>query len=333
MGFKTINDFPESTNPSGDWFALIDDGTGCYKKVKLSNLPGGGGGGSTTTTTTSTSSSSTSSTTSTSTTTSCTATDSDAQAFITSAEITSCSVKVAINTLVINLKASNLWNKMKAIYPFVGGSVQSANAVNLKNPGTFNLTFNGTGWIFDISGITPNGSSTYAETNLVPFTEYASPNSISLGFYCMTNDPIISPTYHYQIGAYESGGTNPETGMFFYEGGTGNKQRVILGDQQAVEVNYTSFNGFHVASRTSSSSLSYYRNGVQLGTTNTNVVSGNLPNYENFIFAANVNGSPGSFSTEKLSFVFIGDGLNSGEVTTFNTIVNTFQTSLGRNVV
>lgn len=39
MANKTINDFPESTSPSGEWFVLVDDGTGCYKKVKLKNLP------------------------------------------------------------------------------------------------------------------------------------------------------------------------------------------------------------------------------------------------------------------------------------------------------
>lgn len=56
MANKTINDYPESTSPSGEWYVLVDDGTGCYKKVKLSNLPGGG---STSTTSSSTSSSTT----------------------------------------------------------------------------------------------------------------------------------------------------------------------------------------------------------------------------------------------------------------------------------
>lgn len=40
MATKTIKDFPESTSPSGEWYVLVDDGTGCYKKVKLKNIPG-----------------------------------------------------------------------------------------------------------------------------------------------------------------------------------------------------------------------------------------------------------------------------------------------------
>lgn len=76
MANKTIKDFPESTSPSGDWFILVDDGTGCYKKVKLRNIPGTTFPSTTSstttnlTTTTSSTSTSTSSTTSSTTTTS-----------------------------------------------------------------------------------------------------------------------------------------------------------------------------------------------------------------------------------------------------------------------
>ena len=51
------------------------------------------------------------------------ATDADADAFIAAAGITDATQKSAINTLVVGLKADSLWTKMKAIYPFVGGTV------------------------------------------------------------------------------------------------------------------------------------------------------------------------------------------------------------------
>ena len=51
--------------------------------------------------------------------------DADAQAFITAAAITNANQQTAINTLVVSLKSYGLWTKMKAIYPFVGGSASS----------------------------------------------------------------------------------------------------------------------------------------------------------------------------------------------------------------
>lgn len=40
-------------------------------------------------------------------------------------------VEESINELVKDLKSNNLWDKMKAIYPFVGGTV-SSHRFNLK---------------------------------------------------------------------------------------------------------------------------------------------------------------------------------------------------------
>jgi len=51
------------------------------------------------------------------------AVDADAQAFITAANITNTTQQSAIDTLVKSLKTANIWTKMKAIYPFVGGTL------------------------------------------------------------------------------------------------------------------------------------------------------------------------------------------------------------------
>ena len=56
--------------------------------------------------------------------------DTDALSFITAASITDATQKTAINTLVKDLKIANIWTKMKAIYPFVGGNA-IAHAYNL----------------------------------------------------------------------------------------------------------------------------------------------------------------------------------------------------------
>ena len=99
--------------------------------------------------------------------------DPDAQAFITAAGITDPTQQSAINTLVVGLKADNLWTSMQAIYPFVGGTA-SSHKYNLKDPRDLDaakrLVFNG-GWTHNADGITGNGVNTYAETfNNVPFS-------------------------------------------------------------------------------------------------------------------------------------------------------------------
>ena len=336
MAFKTIHDFPESTNPSGDWFVLVDDGTGCYKKVKLSNLPGGGGsttsttttaGGSTTSTTTTAAGSTTTSTS----TTACSASDPDAIEFIEDAGITSCTEKVAINNLVIALKEFGIWNKMYAIYPFVGGSA-SSTAFNLKNPAQYNLSYTG-GLTYASTGVKPNGTTGFANTGLNPFTDVTNPNSISIGVYSRENPDVN--TFRVQIGAYESGGTNPETSIFFWDNGGVDTQTTYLGDQQIITVApKNSFSGFHVATRTSDSLFKYFRNNVSQGT-NTTTVTGALPNRDIYVFATNssIAGGADLFSDLELAFAFIGNGLSDSEVANYTTAVAAFQTALGRNVV
>ena len=110
--------------------------------------------------------------------------DPDAQAFITAAGITNPTQQGAINTLVVALKGYSIWTKFKAIYPIVGG-VASSHAVNLKTPGTYNLSFT-TGWTHSSTGMTPNGTSAYADTGLNDNT-VLSLNSAHILFYSRTN--------------------------------------------------------------------------------------------------------------------------------------------------
>ncbi|MGA1049840.1 MAG: hypothetical protein ACO3UU_17695, partial [Minisyncoccia bacterium] len=80
--------------------------------------------------------------------------------------------KTAINTLVVNLKAANIWTKMKALYPFIG-STATSQKFNLINPAdtnaAFRLSFQG-GWTHSSTGALPNGTNAYAETYIIPST-------------------------------------------------------------------------------------------------------------------------------------------------------------------
>jgi len=96
-------------------------------------------------------------------------TDADAQAFITAAAITDATQQAAIDTLVKGMKADGIWTKMKAIYPFVGGTA-TTHKWNLKDPrdldAAFRLVFNG-GWTHSSTGATPNGTNGFTGVRIV----------------------------------------------------------------------------------------------------------------------------------------------------------------------
>jgi len=100
--------------------------------------------------------------------------DPDAQAFLTAAAITDPTITSAIDTLVVDLKGYGIWNKMKAIYPFVGGTA-SSHKFNLKDPrdldAAFRLVFIG-GWTHSVNGVQGNLTNAFADTYLVPSTNF-----------------------------------------------------------------------------------------------------------------------------------------------------------------
>ena len=88
--------------------------------------------------------------------------DPDVRSFITATGITSQTIIDAISELVFNLKSNNLWGKIYAIYPFVGGSA-SSHSYNLKNTAQFQITWGG-GVTHNANGITGNGTTGFGLT-------------------------------------------------------------------------------------------------------------------------------------------------------------------------
>lgn len=246
--------------------------------------------------------------------------DPDAQAFLTAAGITDATITSAINTLVVDLKAYSIWTKFKAIYPIVGGSA-SSHAVNLKTPGTHNLTF-ATGWTHSSNGMLPNGA-TYADTALNP-SSVLTLNSTHLSFYSRTNVSAVQR----DIAIYQVG-DNPTIAL-------GTNVGAEISDHynynQRISASIASATGFYIGTRTTSTSHKLYKNNSTLGT-NTTTNSNLLPNGNVFIGAANSTtlGST-SYSTKQCAFASIGDGLTDTDAANFYTAVQAMQTTLSRNV-
>jgi len=243
------------------------------------------------------------------------ATDADAASFFTAAGITDATQKNAVNQLVLDLKSNNLWTKMKALYPVVGGNA-TAHSYNLKNTSQFQLSFS-SGWIHSSTGMVGNGTSAYADTLFNPSVNSID-NSSHLSYYSRT---LVTES-KIEMGSYE--GTNFNqlaisfggTSYFNPNNGSG-----------SIQVNFaTNSKGFFIASRTSSTNV--------FGQQNTSQTSGIALTAKNNIntWLGAINNSTPYYSTKECALASIGDGLSTSEALAFNTIVQTFQTSLSRNV-
>lgn len=249
--------------------------------------------------------------------------DNDAFTFLTAAGITNTTQRNAINKLVIDLKYYNLWTKQKALYPFVGG-VAASHAVNLKTPGTYNLTFTA-GWTHSSTGALPNGTSDYANTNLTP-SSILTLNSTHLSFYSRTNN---SGNYA------DIGAANNSTSVGYLQ------MLLRWSDFKFYsEINDNDFNdntvsdslGFFLASRTSSTNVKTFKNS-SIVTTKTAANSTFLTSYSVLIGARNLqNGGISNYSNRQCAFASIGDGLTDVDALNFYRIVQQYQTNLGRQV-
>ena len=250
--------------------------------------------------------------------------DEDAQAFITAATITNSTQQSAIDTLVKALKTANIWTKMKALYPFVGGTA-AQHRFNLKDPRTVNaafyLDFLGGGG-HSATGYQPNGNS-YADTKLIPSANFPTISDISIGFYSRTN---IAQTSN-DIGVY----TSDIKALAIQTRWTDNKiysQCYRDPNPYSIMASNTDSSGLFTLSRTSTTSLKQFRNSSVIGTSTTSM-GGSIPT--NSICLSN-NGNSGSYSSREQAFAFIGNGLTDTEATNLYTAVQAYQTTLGRNV-
>jgi hypothetical protein len=252
-----------------------------------------------------------------------TVSDADAQAFVTNAGIVDQVEATAVNNLVTGLKADSLWTKMKALYPFVGGTA-SSHKFNLKDPrdlnAAFRLTFSG-GWTHSSTGALPNGSNAYANTSFTPSVNGTGLNNLHIGYYSRTNN---------SSGGGEMGIYGPPYTLMFVKWTNNNAYFGINGTYP--EVGNTNSGGLFVASRINSTTATLYRNNSKLLAASSTSTS--APSYPLFIGAVNAtNGTgPAYYTNRECAFATIGDGLTDAEATNFYNRVQTFQTALNRNV-
>lgn len=244
------------------------------------------------------------------------AVDPDAQAFITAAAITNPTQQSAINTLVVDLKGYSIWTKMKAVYPFVGGTA-STHKFNLKNPldtdAAFRLVFNG-GWTHSSLGALPNGTNAWADTKL-NLNTMNSINDISFGYYSRTNS----------VSNGSFGWANLSPAVELYIRYTGNVKYGYLFDAANNGGAATDCRGLNSMSRTASN-----QKYIQINNTINSYSSASSGSLSSKIFQFALGSQ--TYEDRQNAFGFIGNGLTNTELANLYTAVQAFQTTLGRQV-
>jgi hypothetical protein len=246
--------------------------------------------------------------------------DTDGNAFLLAAGITDPTISSAICTLVTSLKTNNLWTKLTAIYPFVGGTA-TTHKFNLKDPqdtnAAFRLSFVG-GWTHSSTGALPNGTNAYANTFNIPTLL----NSTHISVYLRTN----STGLFNDIGHATSTTPNSIILARYLDRFYGH-----INQSADTFTTNTDSRGFFLASRTASNAIGLYKNNSLL--LSSTVASTAIPTttitISAFQQAANVFTR---YSNRQVAFSSIGTGLTAAEASTYYNIIQTFQTSLSRQI-
>ncbi len=220
---------------------------------------------------------------------------------------------------------------MKALYPFVGGTA-AQHRFNLKDPRTVNeafyLQFNG-GFLHNELGVVPNGGNSWAN----PFftgTAFSSVNNAHISYYSQTSTETNNLSI--EIGCYQ--GANRQVGLSIRRPNNVSSG-ALFNETHYVSTTNTDAKGLYLLSRTANNSLKYYKNNTTLRTTTGINAISTLPSSNVILFTtSDLNNVPdGLYTTNKISsFISLGDGLTDTEAANFYTAVQTFQTTLGRQV-
>ncbi len=222
----------------------------------------------------------------------------------------------ALNTLESDLTTYGLTSKMKALYPMVGGTAakHKFNFMDAQDTdAAYRLVFNG-GWTHSSTGALPNGTNAFADTKLNASTVLASFNSNHISYYSRTQNLTDSANMG---------------------GGSGSAYLTL---ERSTQWNGNTFLNFaidpttslFINTRTANNVQKLYRNGSQLGSTNTTTITTSA-NAALYLGARNIGGG-NQYSVRECALASIGDGLNDTEASNFYTAVQTFQTTLGRQV-
>ena len=234
----------------------------------------------------------------------------------------------ATNTLFTDLKSTGIYNELVAFYPAIG-STSGSTALNGKRTSSeFDIEWlNPENMTFNASGATGNGSNTGGNTFIIPNTSLTQGNR-HMSFYS-TGDAGIT-TAGYELGGGTTGGVNNAL-IISYNGTVGYFS--FDGYKTYSNATQTGFYYTQISGSTSPYTMLGYQNGEEVlnvsstdnsrGSNYLSVLGDNRANIPSFAIQES--------SDKRMGWASFGNELTTTQITQFNSIVNTFQTTLGRN--
>jgi hypothetical protein len=246
-------------------------------------------------------------------------------AFAAATGITDATILNALNTFDTGLISNGLASKMKALYPFVGGTstTHKFNFMDARDvDAAFRLQFNG-GWVHSSGGIQGNGVNTYSDTYFKPSNNFSNHHLGGENIYSRTN--ISETSFDIAATGLAAGGNFNLTSRHSGAGG------VMSFQTGAPYINVVVSDSLGLSSGNSiaTNDRRIYKNGVKIGTdTVSNSELGTAKN----IYIGAVNYSTLFSSTRQYAFSSITEGMTDIDQTTLYTLVQALQTSLSRAV-
>lgn len=225
------------------------------------------------------------------------------------------------NNLIVDIKNAGVWDKLDALYIFAAHDSQAAR-LNIKNPGTYDLTVGGGSPTFTTDAYYSfNGSTDWFDTNFNPATAGGnySQNSASLGIWSATGGTRTN-AMGYQVNTSE-GGTflSPHT--------SGDRFQFIINQISISNVGssgtpWTNSTGLFSANRSGASATQAYWNGsAQSVASNGNQTSIAIPSNS---FRIGIIRASGTFGTIDASAAFMGSSLTATEHEDLYTAIDTY---------
>jgi hypothetical protein len=249
--------------------------------------------------------------------------DPDALAYATAGGVLTTPERLALDTLVSNLKSNGLWTKMHAIYPIAPNNATLADSykLNLKNVALHELTIPGT--ITCTTQGLRNSSGSFSQcTSTTLNWAVVAPENLSIGVYYKDygvpafnqTDASLSGAVTISVQTRAPGAPGALVGEAGYNIDTPNTPTTSLAGLSASP-------GLHVVTRFAGVT-SYFVNATAIAVSPTGTLQ-----------TATSGGQfgLGSAATAPISFAFVAERLTQPELSALQNIVDTYQSALSRS--
>jgi hypothetical protein len=220
----------------------------------------------------------------------------------------------ATNNLFYQLKADGIYNKLFALYPFIGAAA-SPHRINAVNLTAFTISWSGV-ITHNTDGVKGNGTNGFGNTNWIQ-NNHTTTGNTSLGFYM-----VLSGNSAYDMGRQVAGGfltlNNSQSSINF--------RAAINRGLVNFQTNMSGQTGFYGLARNSGTQVSYI-SPSNAGTTVNNTETATLAT--GTLGLMTLSGF-GTASTKTYGTFVIAQGLSLSELQDLSSAITTFNNALGR---